>query len=104
MRDESDERRAKIMAGASTTNAVIGATSRIEGTTSDTYRGNNIKALQNQADNIARQMGNLLPGSKELAGLKNDLKIVNNRMDALIDRGDSEPKSDYDIWKATKEQ
>ena len=104
LRDESDERKAKIMAGASTTNAVIGATSRIEGTTSDTYRGNNIKALQNQADNIARQMGNLLPGSKELAGLKTELKKVNNRMDALIDRAGSEPKSDYDIWKATKEQ
>jgi hypothetical protein len=104
LQEDAAERRAKIMAGASTTNAVIGATSRIEGTTSDTYRGNNIKALQNQADNIARQMGNLLPGSKELAGLKNDLKIVNNRMDALINKTDSEPKSDYDIWKATKEQ
>ena len=104
LRDDAAERRAKIMAGASTTNAVIGATSRIEGTTSDTYRGNNIKALQNQADNIARQMGNLLPGSKELAGLKNDLKTVNNRMDALINKTDSTPKSDYDIWKATKEQ
>ena len=98
LRDESDERKAKIMAGASTTNAVIGATSRIEGTTSDTYRGNNIKALQNQADNIARQMGNLLPGSKELAGLKKQLADVNSRMDALINDTGAKPKTRYDSW------
>lgn len=98
LQNESDERKAKIMAGASTTNAVIGATSRIEGTTSDTYRGNNIKALQNQADNIARQMGNLLPGSKELAGLKKQLADVNRRMDALINDTGAKPKTRYDSW------
>lgn len=98
LRDESREREAKIMAGASTTNAVIGATSRIDGTTSDTYRGNNIKALQNQATNITRQMANLLPESKELPGLKAQLKNVNDRMDALIDESGAKPKTRYDRW------
>jgi len=54
--------------------------------------------LQNQADNIARQMGNLLPGSKELAGLKKQLAGVNNRMDALINDTGAKPKTRYDSW------
>ena len=98
LQEAAAERRAKIMAGASTTNAVIGATSRIDGTTSDTYRGNNIKALQNQATNITRQMANLLPESKELPGLKAQLKNVNDRMDALIDESGAKPKTRYDRW------
>jgi len=98
LQEDAAERRAKIMAGASTTNAVIGATSRIDGTTSDTYRGNNIKALQNQATNITRQMANLLPESKELPGLKAQLKNVNDRMDALIDESGAKPKTRYDRW------
>ena len=98
LRDDAAERRAKIMAGASTTNAVIGATSRIDGTTSDTYRGNNIKALQNQADNIGRQMSNLLPESKELPGLKKQLADVNRRMNVLINDTGAKPKTRYDSW------
>ena len=54
--------------------------------------------MQNQADNIARQMGNLLPGSKELAGLKKQLAGVNNRMDALINDTGAKPKTRYDSW------
>jgi hypothetical protein len=98
LQEDAAERRAKIMAGASTTNAVIGATSRVEDTTSDTYRGNNIKALQNQADNITRQMGNFLPESKELVGLRKQLAGVNNRMNALINDTGAKPKTRYDSW------
>jgi hypothetical protein len=98
LQEAAAERRAKIMAGASITGDVIRATSRIDGTVSDTYRGNNIKALQNQATNITRQMANLLPESKELPGLKAQLKNVNDRMDALIDESGAKPKTRYDRW------
>ena len=106
LRDDAAERRTKIMAGASITGDVIRSqTAEKDGSRSEaTVRGQTLQSLGQEAKIYAADASDVLstPAARKTA--QGNLDATMKEMKRVRAGGVTEPKSDYDIWKATKEQ
>jgi hypothetical protein len=106
LRDDAAERRTKIMAGASITGDVIRSqTAEKDGSRSEaTVRGQTLQSLGQEAKIYAADASDVLstPAARKIA--QGNLDATMKEMKRVRAGGVAEPKSDYDIWKATKEQ
>jgi hypothetical protein len=98
--------RTKIIAGASITGDVIRSqTAEKDGSRSEaTVRGQTLQSLGQEAKIYAADASDVLstPTARKIA--QSNLDATMKEMKRVRAGGVAEPKSDYDIWKATKEQ